>query len=190
MTPKDYQLNDLLRNVAVFKNEQDYRRLFNALFPCLKGFAFTLLKSEDLAEEVASDVMITIWRKKELLTEVQNIKVYAFVIAKNLSLNVLKQQARHKLISLDDIDVNLAMFERSPEEILMYTELKEKIKEVTEGLPAKCKLVFKLVREDGFSYKEAGEILNISVKTVDAHLVAAVRKITAALKQEFNLSKY
>jgi RNA polymerase sigma-70 factor (family 1) len=190
MTYQDFDLNDLLRNMTVFRSEQAYRRLFNVLYPCLKGFAYTLLKSEDLADEVASDVMMTIWRKKEQLSNVHNLKVYAFVIAKNLSLNILKQRARYKFVNLDDISVELSLFERSPEQILMYEELKEKIKTVTESLPNKCKLVFKLIREEGFTYKEAGEILNISVKTVDAHMVAAIRKITSELKLEFSLSKY
>ena len=189
MAYQDYNLNDLLRNITVFQSEQAYRRLFNVLFPCLKGFAYSLLKSEDLANEVASDVMMTIWRKKDQLSDVQNLKVYAFVIAKNLSLNILKQRARYKFVNLDDINVELSFFERSPEQILMYEEPKGKIKVATEGLPNKCKLVFKLVREEGFTYKEVGEILNISVKTVDAHLATAVRKITAELKLEFNLSK-
>lgn len=189
MANQDYDLNDLLRNIAVFKSEQAYRRLFDVLFPCLKGFAYTLLKSDDLADEVASDVMMTIWRKKEQLGDVHNLKVYAFVIAKNLSLNILKQRARYKFVNLDDISVELSLFERSPEQILMYEELREKIKTVTESLPNKCKLVFKLIREEGFSYKDAAEILNVSVKTVDAHMATAVKKITAELKVEFSLSK-
>jgi len=33
------------------------------------------------------------------------------------------------------------------------------------------------------SYKEVAEILNISVKTVDAQLVTAMKKLTAAISQ-------
>ncbi|PIG98805.1 hypothetical protein CS542_05810 [Pedobacter sp. IW39] len=32
-----------------------------------------------------------------------------------------------------------------------------------------------MIKEDGLSYKETAAILNISTKTVDAHLVTAVK---------------
>ena len=52
-------------------------------------------------------------------------------------------------------------------------------------LPQRCKLIFKLVKEEGLAYKEVADILRISVKTVDAQLVTALRKITLAIKLDY-----
>jgi RNA polymerase sigma-70 factor (ECF subfamily) len=38
-------------------------------------------------------------------------------------------------------------------------------------------MVFKLVREDGLKYQEVADILNVSVNTVDAQMVIAVKKL-------------
>jgi RNA polymerase sigma-70 factor (ECF subfamily) len=182
-------LNELMRLVVVFKSESAYKALFKSLYPSLRAFSFTLLKSDELAEEIAGDVMIKIWQTRHTLLEVRNIKVYAMIMVRNAALNLIKHRAKKDTVSLDEIDVQVFVDTHSPEQILITAELKKRLDEVIRCLPNKCKLVFKLVKEDGLSYKETAEILNISPKTVDAHLVTAVRKIASVLRVEFNLTR-
>ncbi|WP_449435386.1 sigma-70 family RNA polymerase sigma factor [Pedobacter steynii] len=179
-------LNSLISHIALYNNENAYEKLFKSLFPSLYRFCFYLLKSRELAEEVASDVMITLWRDREKLTEIKNIKVYAFVIARNLSLNVLNKHSKQEWVSLDDIEFEIILDNLNPEQILINDELK-KARSSNRKAPSQCKLVFKLIKEDGLSYKETASILNISPKTVDAHLVTAIKKMSNVLKAEFNL---
>ena len=181
-------LNDLISHIVTYNSETAYKQLFKSLFPLVYRFSYCLLRCREQAEEVASDVLITIWRNRHKLLEIQNIKVYAFVIARNLSLNILSKNLNRKFVSLDDIEVDLVISSMNPEQILINEELKDKLEEATQTLPSRCKLVFKLIKEDGLSYKETAAILNISTKTVDAHLVTAVKKLTAILQVEFKLS--
>jgi len=51
------------------------------------------------------------------------------------------------------------------------------------NLPIKCRMVFRLIKEDGLKYKEAASLLNISVKTVENQLAIALKKIAFALKR-------
>jgi len=180
-------LADLISHIALYDSESAYQQLFKSLFPSLYRFCYCLLRSRELAEETANDVMITLWRNRQRLMDIQNISVYAFVIARNLSLNTLNRHSRRELVSLDDIQVDIALDTMDPEQILINEELKRKLEHATETLPSRCKLVFKLIKEDGLSYRETADILNISVKTVDAHLVTAVKRLTAILKTEFKL---
>src|SRR5690606_40970379 len=112
---------------------------------------------------------------------------YAFTAAKNKSLNILKKESEKELISLNEIEVDIHIDYSNPELILLQGELKQQLEDAIKTLPRQCKLVFKLIKEEGFSYKEVAEILDISPKTVDAHLVNAVRKLSAILKAEFNI---
>lgn len=182
------ELTDIVKEIAVHDSYIAYKKLFGLLFPSIKRFSYSLLKSPELAEEVASDVMITLWRKRDAITSVNNIKVYAFVIAKNLCLNVLKKNSGGRIISLDDISVNLRIDNTTPEWILINDELRRSLNSAIDELPTKCKIIFRLVKEDGLSYKEVSEILDISVKTVDAQLVIATRRLSVSIKKEFNLS--
>ncbi|SEB18181.1 RNA polymerase sigma factor [Pedobacter hartonius] len=180
-------LADLISRITLYDSESAYQQLFKFLFPSLYRFCYCLLRSRELAEETANDVMITLWRNRQRLMDIQNISVYAFVIARNLSLNTLNRHSRRELVSLDDIHVDIALDTLDPEQILINEELKRKLEQATATLPNRCKLVFKLIKEDGLSYRETADILNISVKTVDAHLVTAVKRLTAILKAEFKL---
>ena len=65
----------------------------------------------------------------------------------------------------------------------------EQVNQAVEALPPKCKLIFKLLREDGVSRKEAAEILNISVKTIDNQIAIAVERIAKALHIDLSSKK-
>ncbi len=180
-------LTNLVNQISIFGSQQAYKELFKILYPALFGLCFVILKSREQAEEVSHDVMITLWRNRKSLVTIQNIRVYALVIARNQSINVLNKERKHQRISIDDVDVDIAISDLNPEQSLINGELKEKLKLAIDSLPRQCKMVFKLIKEDGSSYKEVAAILNISIKTVDAHLVNAVKKLTVLLREEYNL---
>lgn len=173
---------------AVAKSDEDaYKKLFLLLFPQIKRFAYCFLKSGEIAEEVASDVMITLWRKRNTLLAIDNVRVYAFVIAKNLCLNILKSRLGGKVVFLEDVSVDLQIEYITPEHILINEELAKILNQAIETLPPRCKMIFRLIKEDGLSYKEVAEIMDISSKTVDAQLVIAIRRLSACIGKEFNL---
>lgn len=178
----------LLQQVALNNDETSYRQLFNIYFPTLKRFAYCIVKSNEVAEEVASDAMINIWRNRQQLEAIKNIKVYLLVAVRNLCLNHLKKNASGQTVSLDDIDFRLSFDMADPEESFITSEMKRKLEAAVQTLPPRCKMIFKLVKEEGLSYKEVAELLNISVKTVDAHLVTAITKITQAIKVVYNVN--
>jgi RNA polymerase sigma-70 factor (ECF subfamily) len=70
----------------------------------------------------------------------------------------------------------------SPESLLITRELQTRVQEAIDQLPPRCKLIFKLIKEDGLSYKEVAAILEISVKTVDAQLCLAFKKLALILQ--------
>lgn len=186
--PSKHDLALLLKNIACDNCELSYRRLFHILFPSLKRFAFAIVKSSEQAEEIASDVLITLWRDRLKLNEIRNINVYSFVLAKNFSLNYLRKNFGYE-VSLEEVDIKLIFDNSTPEQILITEELRQNLSSAVESLPPKCKMVFQLVKEEGLSYKEVSEVLNISVKTVDAHLVIALKKISESIRTEYNLVK-
>lgn len=184
---KSYSLTEAVNLLAIDNSEASYKILFNNLFNPLKRFSFCLLKSQELAEEVASDVMFILWQRRTDLLLVENLYAYSFIVARNLSLNIIKKNLKADIISIDDISIDIFLDNDTPEQILISNELRAKIEQAVNQLPPKGKLVFKLIKEDGLSYKDVAEILCISVKTVDAHLVSAIKKITVILNKEFNL---
>jgi len=185
MQHDDLKISHLVEAISLNNDKLAYKNLFVALYPKLKVFIMGFLKDVEISEEFAGDVMITLWRNRATLTEIKNIKVYAFVIAKNLCIDHLRKGNIH-LVGLDNQTDFLSDFE-TPEKILVTKELEMKIQQCINSLPPQFKLVFHLIKEERMSYKEAANILNISVKTVDAQLVNALKRIAFLLKKEYNI---
>lgn len=171
------EIKELQRRIAVYDDEPAYKQLFLLFNKSLNQFAYSFVKSRELAEEIVSDVFIRIWQNRSTLETVSNLKVYLYVSIKNTALKYLLKQHRQVAISIDELDVELESFARSPEELMLTAEMLNKIHEAIDSLPPRCKVIFKLIKEDGLRYKEVAEILNISVKTIDSQLAIALRKI-------------
>ena len=67
---------------------------------------------------------------------------------------------------------------------LLYEELKEKITQVVDQLPERCREVFILSRFEGLKNREIAERLHISLHTVERHIQRALRIFAEALERE------
>jgi len=160
-----------------------FRQVYISFFKRLYHFAFAIVKTKEAAEEIVEDVFIKIWQQRQNLHSVQNIKVYLYTATKNTALNYLSKKARENITEpFDHINIELTDSGTSPEQIMITAEMYKKIQSAVDALPPRCKMIFKLIREDGLKYKEVSEILNISVNTIDAQLAIAVKRIAAVLQ--------
>jgi RNA polymerase sigma-70 factor (ECF subfamily) len=176
----------LVLNEIAEGNEQSFEQVYKCFYKKLYQFAFAIVKQRMAAEEIAEDVFIKIWQNKSKLPQVQNLKVYLYTAIKNTALNYLSKQAIENLTEpFNNIDVQLNHAVTTPEQIMITAEMHKKVREAVETLPPKCKMIFKLIREDGLKYKEVAEILNISVNTIDAQMAIAVKKLGNSLSMDF-----
>jgi RNA polymerase sigma-70 factor (ECF subfamily) len=172
----------LNQKLAAGGDQEAYKEIYYHYFKKLCLFAQAIVKNHEAAEEIAEDVFIKIWQQKEKLTEIKNLRVYLYTATKNTALNFLSSRARSSIIeAFDHIDIELFKTSETPEQILISGEMLGRIQLAVENLPPRCKMIFKLVREDGLRYKEVADILNISVHTIDIQMAIAIRKIVLAL---------
>ncbi len=174
-------LQDLQQRIADYEDEVSYKKLFFHFFLPLKSFSFSIIKSKELAEEIVSDILIEIWAKRKQLTEIEDLKMYLYVSVRNASLRKLQQTKKTMFLSLDEVRVEFASPDENAETILLTQELSEKIDTAIQQLPQRCKLIFKLAKEDRLKYKEIAVLLNISVKTIDHQVSIALKKIAETL---------
>ena len=135
------------------------------------------VKSSQIAEELVSDVFFALWENRKQLVEITNFDAYIYRIAKFRVLKYLRDN-KTLTVDLDEVPIEFFAFtETTPEDDYISRELIDAVNEAIEQLPTKSKLAFKLVREDGMKYKDAAEHLGISVKTLEAQLSYAMKKI-------------
>jgi RNA polymerase sigma-70 factor (family 1) len=178
----DCPIDSLKYQIAVYEDAAAYKSLFFRLFPSLQQFAFSFLKSRQLAEETASDVLMEVWVRREKLMQVDNLKLYLFTSVRNAALRKLKLENKISKFSLDDMQVEIASDYSDPEQALASHELEQKLLQAVHELPPRCKIIYKLAKEDGLKYAEIAQLLGISIKTIDAQLAIAVKKIAATIR--------
>jgi RNA polymerase sigma-70 factor (ECF subfamily) len=175
----------LLQQVAL-GDQLAFRELYHLFHKRLHYFAFALVKTKEAAEEIVEDVFIRLWNQRSSITEINNLRIYLYTATKNTALNYLSKKARESIVEpFDNIDIALQETGVSPEQIMITAETYQRIKQAVEALPPRCKMIFKLIREDGLRYKEVSEILNISINTIDAQMAIAVQRIADAVRRDF-----
>ncbi|WP_349318654.1 RNA polymerase sigma-70 factor [Chitinophaga sp. MM2321] len=158
-----------------------FQQLYESFFYQLYQFAYSYVQSKEIAEEVVHDVFLRLWQQRETLETIENISVYLYVSVRNAACNSLRKKKTGLLIPIDELPQQQLQLSINPESVLINRELQARIREAVAQLPTRCKLVFKLIKEDGLSYKEVAAILDISVKTVDTQLYLALKKLSFAL---------
>lgn len=159
-------------------NKNALDSLFDKYFQGLCDFSNKFLNNAFLAEEAVSDVFLNIWLKRGELEIKTSLKAYLFTAVKNQSLNYLKKE-NNIYDDIEVVDRNGTVSVLRTDDFFRYEELKEEINIILEKLPEKMRLVFKLSRIEGFTYKEIAEILSISVYTVQNHMVKATKYLSA-----------
>lgn len=172
-----YQLALLQEKVALYDDESAYESMYMQCFLPLMRFAYSFTKSKEIAEEIASDVLFKIWDQRENITRIKDFRLYLYVSTRNMALNELKRQQRYHTFSLDDAPVWMKADDATPENLLITDELFKKIRTAISQLPSQCRLVYKLIKEDGLKYREAAELLHLSVKTIEAQMGIATKRL-------------
>ena len=172
----------LQQQIAFKRDEHCYKTLFFYFYKPLLRFALSYVKSQESAEEIVSDVLMKVWTMKEGLATINNLKVYLYRSIKNASLNYFIKNNKYEINDIQNIEVIISPDLYNPEESLLKNELRKEILAAINELPPKCQMVYKLVREDGLSYREVAVIMNISENTVDRHLNNALHKLVKAVK--------
>ncbi len=175
-------LPDILHRIAG-DDEHAFAELYNLFRDKLIRFSYSITRSKYTAEETVEDVFIQVWCNRKKITDIKDITVYLYTSVKNRSLNILSKRSYDIVTApFDFLHIELQPLGQTPYEVLVTQELMQKMNEAIEALPARCKMIFKLVREDGLQYKEVAGILNISIKTIDAQMAIAVKRICAAVQ--------
>ena len=82
--PRNAELADLLMRVAEVRDKTAFSELFEHFGPRIKGFMMRKGADAELAEDLAQDTMITVWRKAHMYSrEKGTVSTWIFTIARN-----------------------------------------------------------------------------------------------------------
>lgn len=166
--------------------EEDYRMLFRRYYAGLSFYASRLV-GEDDAEDIVQDVFMEIWKRKddiELGEQAQSL-LYRSVYAR--AINLINHRAVVEKYNAEEAELlkkKMEYYEPDRSEVLKRIENRElrvEIYKAINALPDKCREVFKLSYLYDMKNKEIADVLNISARTVEAHMYKALKILRGAL---------
>ena len=154
--------------------------IFRANYALLVRVSEAMLRDRATAEEIAQDVLLEFWRRRETLDVTESVRGYLLQATRNRSLNAIRHRAieRRSEPQLADGVARLP----STDAAVRENEIEIAIQAAMAELPARCRLVFELSRIEGLKYAEIATRLGISVKTVEVQMGKALRILRERLK--------
>jgi RNA polymerase sigma-70 factor (family 1) len=174
------EIEDLLNNIALDDNQASFKRLYLFFYNRLFWFAKSIVKTAEAAEEIIDDVFLNLWIQRAKLTDIENLSNYCYTSVKNKSLTYISKTQLTK-ISIDELSIEIVDTAATGEDLLIGKDLRNNITNSLNKLSDQCKLIFKLVKEDGLKYREVAALLDISVKTVEYHMGNSLKQIAQGI---------
>lgn len=163
--------------------EQIYDKYWSKLF----DQAHRRLADEEIVKEFIQDLFTELWLNKDKIEIHTSLSSYLQQSLKFKIFNHYKsQQVQERYKEFVNIQASLhTNNSNQTEEHLNYIDLHQALKKCIEKLPKQARRVYKLKQEDGLTYPEIAALLQISISTVEKHIIKALKIIREELKYFF-----
>jgi len=165
-------------------DQKALEQLFGAYYPMLCDQIHRIIRDRAQTEDVAQELFMDLWKKREQLPEISSWPAYLRRAARNRALNVI----RGRKIRWEQLDDQFDIHTETPSAQLQmeHDDLKLVLQQAIQALPERCRLIFTLSRYEDLSYKQIAERLDISVKTVENQMSKALKVLREVVKEPRN----
>ena len=164
------------------------RQAFGDLFRLLRAelirYVRRIVKDDALAHDLIQDVFLSLWGLRESLDPERSLKAYIYQMAKNRAIRHLRDERihdeKHKIIRDRSRD---RMLDREyPDAQVDAGSLSSKLKSWINELPERQKEAILLSRFQGLSHREIADIMAISPRTVNNHIMRALGHLQSRIE--------
>jgi RNA polymerase sigma-70 factor (ECF subfamily) len=152
--------------------------------------ALRLTRKPEDAEDLVQETLMRAWNGFQRFTLGTNLKAWLFRIMMNAFINSYRKRQREPLLltstmeGLADIPRHATGDSRPAEEQVLDRMLAAEVSAALRDLPADFKTAFYLTDIEGFSYREAAEIMGSPLGTVTSRLHRARYSLRSRLGQK------
>ena len=165
---------------------RDQEVLFSSLFRKhehkLYTLALRLTKSDQVAKDIIQDVFLKLWEHKEEIRTILNVEAWLYRVTENKIIDFLRKAAADTRLK-KIVWTNVQQIINEAELHVAAKEYNQIIQRAIDQLPPQRKLIYQLNKEDGLSYQQIAEELNISRHTVKNQLFSAVQSVRSYISK-------
>ena len=168
--------------IAAQRSRSAFAELFSYFAPRIKSFMLRLGASDSEAEELAQDVMITVWQKAGLYDARQaSVSTWIFRIARNRRIDAQRRQNRPELPADDPMlmppDIEM------PDQILARGQTEALVRERLARLSPDQLQLIQAAFYDGLSHSEIARAFNLPLGTVKSRIRLAFLRLKGDLAE-------
>lgn len=161
-------------------DEKAFGTIFHHYRNKIYSYAFHLLESTSLADELVQDVFLKVWLSRDRLRTIDNFDNWLFIVARNQVFDALKLLSKDLAVKKQMAEAVLSD-ENSVDNQLINKENEQLLQDALDRLSPQQKRIFILSRHQGMNHEEIATRLQISRNTVKTHLVHALRALRHTL---------
>ncbi len=160
--------------------------LFRRYYKPLCSHAIRYVYSKEIAEDLVSDVFCKFWKNQSYKNITSSFRSYLFRSVRNTAFTYLRSEfntvERSEKYDMIEVTENL-----KADSICIYEETLARVKLLVDSMPPQSKKIFLLSRFESKGNKEIAEELNLSLKTIEAHMGKALGIMRKGLKDYITL---
>ena len=165
-----------------------FEELFVSNYDMVYSAALVMLKSPEIAADIAQDIFLSLWENRQKAIVIGNIKGFLY---NSVKFKVHKQLRRTKV---EEAYTQYLKYKESTalacselDDLLTFNQLQASIQQGIAQLPPQQHRAFRLSREQGLSHDQIGEVLGVSKKTAKDYIVRSIAFLRQHLAQHLRL---
>lgn len=173
--------NRLIAAIARSGDRAAFAALFDHFAPRVKGLLMRGGTSAELAEEVAQETLLAVWRKAGLFDPAKaSASTWIATIARNLRIDIARRETRSRLSQVYEILDDEAP--EQPDATLSGAERDARVRAAMTQLSPDQYRVVELAFLEGFSHQDVADRLAIPLGTVKSRLRLALSHLRGRLE--------
>lgn len=143
------------------------------------------------AEDIVQETFLTLYTHLAQIDPPEKLRPYLFRVARNRCYDLLRRQGRYEQLSLDEepvqVRVSFSQGDQStppPDEVTHWLLLHLEVQEAIDNLPENQRQALILYAEEGLSYAEIAEVMEVNIGTVKSRLHHAKKTLRRLLRPE------
>lgn len=163
-----------------FRTPKGFRKVYEEYGRYVYSTCYQYIRDESECDDLTSKIFLSLWERKDSLKIKGSLKHYLYRAAKLQVFDYFKLEQR-RANRLQKAVQELSLFDTVVENEVWYRDLTQQLNKSVEGLPPQRREVFRLIKVEGLSIKEAAKQMSISENTVKTHLSKALSQLKERL---------
>jgi RNA polymerase sigma-70 factor (ECF subfamily) len=148
----------------------------------VRSAIYAVTGRRDLVDDIAQQVWVRVWQRLGTLESPQRLRPWLYAVARNTALDARLAERRHEALTRAAAALAADGARPGPHGAVTGSELQATLLRAVQALPALYREPFVLRHLEEWSYAEIGDVLNLSVETVETRLVRARRLLREMLQ--------